>query len=141
MNIRIDLNEPKILAKVTGNPFGLLVSNEWKRLLDPYTPKETGLLMQGARLKPWEIEYIQPYSAYMYYGEVYVDPVTGASGFLTDEGWKSRKGVKKVPSGRKFNYQKNNPYATDHWDVKAAQAGQLDKLYRILNNALQSGRF
>ena len=140
MNLRIDLNEPRIREKVTSDRFGLLVSNEWKRLIDPYTPKDTGLLMQGANLKPWQIEYIQPYSAYMYYGEVYVDPVTGASGFLTDMGWMSRPGVKKVPSGRTFNYQKNNPYSTDHWDVKAAEAGQLNKLYRTLNNALHSGR-
>ena len=44
MNVRIDLNEPKILAKVQNDRFGLLVSNEWKRLIDPYTPRDTGTL-------------------------------------------------------------------------------------------------
>lgn len=141
MNLRIDLNEPKIRQKVTSDRFGLFVSNEWKRLIDPYTPKDTGIMQGSAKLRPWEIEYIQPYSAYQYYGEVYVDPATGASGFLTDEGWKSHRGVKKVPSGRPLEYQKNNPYSTDHWDIKAAEAGQLNKLYRTLNNRLQSGRF
>lgn len=141
MNLKIDLNEPRILQKVTNNKFGLLVSTEWKRLIDPYTPKDTGLMVQSVKLRPWEIEYIQPYSAYQYYGELYVDPVTGAGGFLTDEGWMSRPGVKKIPSGRSLNYQKNNPYSTDHWDVKAEQAGQMDKLYRTLNSALQSGNF
>lgn len=141
MKLRIDLNEPRIRAKVTSNRFGLFVAHEWKRLINPYTPKDTGLLMQTARVRPWEIEYIQPYSAYQYYGEKYVDPMTGAAGFLTDEGWKSRKGVKKVPSGEPLQYQKNNPYATDHWDEKAAKAGQLDKLYRTLNNGLRSGQF
>ena len=141
MNIRIDLNEPKIMQKVTSDRFGLLVSTEWKRLIDPYTPKDMGLLMQSAKLRPWEIEYIQPYSAYQYYGELYVDPVTGAGGFLTSEGWMSRPGVKKVPSGRPLNYQKNNPYSTDHWDEKAEQAGQKEKLYRALNNTWASGNF
>ena len=141
MNIQIELNEPKIRQKVTSDRFGLFVSNEWKRLIDPYTPKDTGLMLQTAKLRPWEIEYIQPYSAYQYYGEVYVDPITGAAGFLTDEGWKSRKGVKKVPSGRPLQYQKNNPYSTSEWDVAAAKAGQLNKLYRTLNNGLQSGKF
>lgn len=141
MNVRIELNEPKIRQKVTSERFGLFVSTAWKRLIDPYTPKDTGLMLQTARLRPHEIEYIQPYSAYQYYGEVYVDPATGAAGFMTGEGWKSRKGVKKVPSGRPLHYQKNNPYSTSEWDVAAEKAGQLNKLYRTLNNGLQSGQF
>ena len=40
---------------------------------------------------------------------------------------------------RPVTYKKQT--ATAQWDKKAAQAGQLDKLYRTLNNALQSGRF
>ncbi len=141
MNVRIDLNEPRILQKVTGDRFGLLTSTEWKRIIDPYTPKDTGLTMESARIYPWRIYYIQPWSAYVYNGELYVDPVTGAGGFLTSEGWMSRPGVKKIPSGKPLNYQKNNPYSTDHWDEKAEQAGQKEKLYRTLNNALQSGNF
>lgn len=141
MKLRIDLNEPGIRAKVTSDRLGLFVAHEWKRLINPYTPRDEGIMMQTAKARPWEIEYIQPYSAYQYGGEVYVGPQTGTAGFLTDEGWKSRKGVKKVPSGRPLQYQKNNPYATDHWDEKAAKAGQLDKLYRTLNNGLRSGQF
>lgn len=141
MNVRIDLNEPKILQKVTSDRFGLHVSNEWKRLIDPYTPKDTGLTMESARIYPWRIHYIQPWSAYVYNGELYIDPVTGAGGFLTSKGWMSRPGIKKIPSGKPLNYQKNNPYSTDHWDEKAEQAGQKDKLCRTLNNALQSGNF
>ncbi len=133
MNIRIDLNEPQIIGKVTSDEMGLFVSQTWKRYIDPYTPKDTGMMMQSVRYYPWEIEYFQPYSAYMYYGEVYVDPVTGAGGILTEEGWISRNGVKKVPSGREFEFQTNNPYSTDHWDIKAAEAGQLSKLYRTIN--------
>ena len=33
-----------------------------------------------------------------------VDPVTGAAGFLTADGWRSRKGVRKVVSERKYQY-------------------------------------
>ena len=110
MNVRIDLNEPKILAKVQNDRFGLLVSNEWKRLIDPYTPRDTGTMQNTAKVQPWKIHYIQPYSVYVYYGR-----------------------------GKKF--QKKNPYSTYEWDKAAANAGQLDKLTRTLNNALQSGRF
>lgn len=110
MNVRIDLNEPKILAKVQNDRFGLLVSNEWKRLIDPYTPRDTETMQDTAKLHPWKIHYIQPYSSAVYYG-------------------------------RGKNFQKKNPYSTYEWDVAAEQAGQKDKLYRTLNNALQSGRF
>ena len=110
MNVRIDLNEPKILAKVQNDRFGLLVSNEWKRLIDPYTPRDTGTMQDTAKLYPFKIHYIQPYSVYVYYGK-----------------------------GK--NFQKKNPYSTYEWDFAAEKAGQKDKLYRTLNNALQSGRF
>ena len=116
MNLRIDLNEPRIREKVTSDRFGLLVSNEWKRLIDPYTPRDTATLMNNVRFKPWQIHYFTPdYPEIVYYNP---------------------RGVKFVTQGTG-----RNPYATDHWDIKAEQAGQKDSLYRIANNALQSGRF
>ena len=110
MNIRIDLNEPRILEKVQGNRFGLLVSNEWKRLIDPYTPRDTGTMQNTAVLGAFNIHYKTPYATRIYYGKGY-------------------------------NFQKKNPYSTYEWDIKASESGQLDKLYRTLNNALQSGQF
>ena len=110
MNLRIDFNEPRIRKKITSDRFGLLVSNEWKRLIDPYTPRDTGVMEESARLYPFKIHYIQPYASYVYYG-------------------------------RDFKFQKKNPYSTYEWDIAAEQAGQKDKLYRTLNNALRSGRF
>ena len=110
MNVRIDLNEPKILAKVQNDRFGLLVSNEWKRLIDPYTPRDTGTMQDTAKLHPFKIHYIQPYSSAVYY----------------------MKGA---------NFQKKNPYSTYEWDIAAEKAGQKDKLYRTLNNALQSEQY
>ena len=113
MNIRIDLNEPGIYKKVTGDPFGKFVSQNWKRLIDPYTPRDTGALMgiigQSVDILPFKIHYKEPYAEYVYEN----DDVT---------------------------FQRNNPYSTDHWDIKAAQSGQLDKLYRTINSALQQGR-
>ena len=110
MNVRIDLNEPKILAKVQNDRFGLLVSNEWKRLIDPYTPRDTGTMQDTAVLGAFNIHYKTPYATRIYYGKGY-------------------------------NFQKKNPYSTYEWDIKASESGQLDKLYRTLNNALQSGQF
>ena len=69
MNVRIDLNEPKMLAMVQNVRFGLLVSNEWKRLMQPYEPRDTNTMSSTAKLYPWKIHYIQPYSARVYYGK------------------------------------------------------------------------
>lgn len=117
MNLRIDLNEPRIREKVTSDRFGLLVSNEWKRLIDPYTPRDTGVMQDKAQINPWTITYRgaktkngKYYAAYVYYGY-------------------------------DLNFQKKNPYSTYEWDIAAEKAGQKDKLYRTLNNALQSGKF
>ena len=59
MELKVNLNEPKIKEKVTSNRFGLFVSNEWKRLIDPYTPKDTGVLMgvtgQTVDIKPFDL--------------------------------------------------------------------------------------
>ena len=110
MELRIDLNEPKILAKVTSDKFGLFVSNEWKRWIDPYTPRDTGTLEESAKLYPFQIHYITKYAEKVYYG-------------------------------KDLTFQKKNPYSTYEWDIKASQSGQLDKLYRTLNNGLASGRF
>ena len=117
MNVRIDLNEPKILSKVQNDRFGMLVANEAKRVYDPYTPRDTGLMQDTAEIQPWKIIYRgaktsngKYYAAYVYYGY--------------DK-----------------NFQHKNPYSTYEWDKAAANAGQLDKLTRTLNNALQSGLY
>ena len=114
MEIKVDLNEPKILEKVTSDKFGLFVSNEWKRLIDPYTPRDTGVLMgitgQTVDILPFKLYYKSKYA-------------------------------ERVYNGSDMNFQKKNPYSTYEWDVKASKSGQLNKLYRTLNNGLQSGKF
>ena len=107
--IKIELNEPKILDKVKNDSFGLFLAQEWKRLISPYTPKRLGGLEDTAQVRPFEIEYIKPYSAYVYYGEKFH--------FRTD----------------------GNPYATFKWDKAAANNGQKDKLIRAANKYLRTG--
>lgn len=68
MNIRIDLNEPRIKEKVTSDRFGLLVSHEWKRLIQPYEPRDTNTMSSTAKLYPFKIHYVAPYSARVYRG-------------------------------------------------------------------------
>jgi hypothetical protein len=109
MNIKINLNQDKIVGKVKNDHMGLFVSQNWKRLIDPYTPRDTATMQNTARLYPFNIHYIQKYSS-------------------------------KVYHGKDLNFQKKNPYSTYEWDLAAARAGQLNKLYRTINNGLRSGR-
>lgn len=114
MEIKLNLNEPQIKQKVMSDKFGLFVSNEWKRLIDPYTPRDKGTLMSNTELSPHRIWYKEPYASTVYYNPRGVTYITQGSG--------------------------RNPFATEQWDIAAEQAGQKDKLYRILNNALKSGK-
>lgn len=117
VKVRVDLNEPRILQKVLNERFGVFVANEWKRLVDPYTPRDTGTMQDTAKVSPWTITYdamsadgTKSYAAYVYYGKDY-------------------------------NFKKNNPYSTYEWDKAAANAGQTDKLERTINAAIGSGQF
>jgi hypothetical protein len=110
MEINVEVDPKKILEKVTNDKFGLFVSQSWKRLIDPYTPRRTGQLIgiTGAtvELQPFEIHYNTNYAEYVY----------------ESDDWNFFKEL--------------SPFATDHWDEKAAEAGQVDKLYKTLNNYL-----
>ena len=56
----IKLDETKILNKVTNDKFGLLVANKWKILIDKYTPRDVGMLIQNFELLPFGIWYKEP---------------------------------------------------------------------------------
>lgn len=55
MNVRIDLNEPKIYEKVLNDRFGLLVSKSWKDLL---------LLQTGGLKMSYYAPFMQPINYY-----------------------------------------------------------------------------
>lgn len=98
----------------------------------PFVPMRTGSLDQRTRVIKNSIIYPGPYARYLYYGEVYVDPITKAAGFLDkDDQWKSRKGVKKIPSGRKLKISKAvHKQATSFW-FEASKAQNLEKWLRL----------
>lgn len=63
---------------------------EWHKLISPYTPRQTGTLMETVRIDNKGITYLSPYAHRMYEGESF--------NFRTDQ----------------------NPLACAHWDQKAA---------------------
>lgn len=69
MRLRIDLNEPRIMSKCTNDKFGKFAASEWRRLINPYTPRDTGQLMQNVSILPFKIHYKVPYATRVYYGK------------------------------------------------------------------------
>ena len=64
-----------------------------------------------------------PHGKYIYHGKVMVDPVTRAAGFLTPNGWRSRKDVPKVLTDRDLHYTTTkNPQAGPYWDRRLVAA-------------------
>lgn len=104
--IKIELHEKNIFDKVQNDRFGLFLAQDWKRLINPFTPHRDGPLEDTAQVRPFEIEYIQPYSHYVYYGETF--------NFRRDA----------------------NPYATYEWDKAAEKAGQKEKLIKSVDQYL-----
>lgn len=128
MNIKVQLNK-NVLKKINSDTFGLFASHEWHRLINPYTPHLTGKLERNVSYKPWQFTYLSPYSLYQYNGVLFVDPIYQVGGFTNDGGisWFSRRGVKKINSGKPLQYNKeHNSKATKEWD-KAAIREKKDK--------------
>ena len=75
-----------------------------------------------------------PEARMLYHGKVRVDPKTGKAGFLTDDGWKSRRGVAKVPSNRDLVYTTSkNAQAGPYWD-RRLKAAEMPVITRELQN-------
>lgn len=103
-----------------------------RRRIQRYMPYSSGdtikmMIIQSPVDEPF-IHVNGPHAHYVYEGKVWVDPVTHAAGFLTANGWRSRKDIAKVKTDRDLNYDKSkNPEAGPHWDRRlvAAEGKQM----------------
>ena len=119
---------------------GSRAQRDWDEFLidefEPYVPIETKMLMHSVTIATaigsGEIIYHTPYSKYLYYGKVMVDPKTKVAGFETDDGWKSRKGVAKILTNRELEYSKAvNKNAGPFWDMNA-EVDRIEKWKKFL---------
>jgi hypothetical protein len=101
------------------------------RLMVPYTPMRTGLLMESAKLGTvigsGEIVYLSPYARYLYYGEVYSPSIPILEGTEL-VGFFSPPGQKKHPTGREMSYDTSvHPQAGKLWfeRMKADHAEEI----------------
>ena len=102
------------------------------RRIQKYMPYRTGatikLTIAQTDINKPEIVTDAPYAKFLFYGKLMVDPKTGAAGFMTKNGWRSRKGVPKVRSNRDITYTKTkNPNAGSRWDraLSAAEGAAM----------------
>lgn len=92
------------------------------RRIKKYMPFVSGrfykiTVIQTDTKKP-EIVTDTPEGQYLFRGKVMIDPKINAAGFMTPEGWRSRKGSVKVRTSRNLVYNKTkNPMAGPRWDI------------------------
>lgn len=111
------------------------LANEVLKDTDKFVPKLTGKLSQMAHTEGNKVIYPGPYAHYQYEGIVYVDPKTGAAGFQTKNGWRSKKGVSKVPSGRTLNHKNGR----SKW-FEASKAANKSKWLQYYKKEITSGK-
>ena len=87
-----------------------------------------------------EIVTNTPYAKYLFYGKKMIDPKINASGFLTPEGWRSRRGSVKVLTAENLKYNKTkNPAAGPRWD-RALVAAEGKALVADLQSYIDRGK-
>ena len=65
-----------------------------------------------------------PQGKFLFNGKKMIDPKIGAAGFMTPEGWRSRRGSVKILTSDPLEYNKSkNPQAGPRWD-KALSAAE-----------------
>jgi hypothetical protein len=91
------------------------------RRIKRYMPFRSGatykITVNQTDIRKPEIVTDTPYAKYLFRGKIMIDPQTGVAGFLTSEGWRSRKGCVKVRTGRNLQFFRGkNPHAGPRWD-------------------------
>ena len=107
-----------------------VVTDEVLRLSDNYVPFQEGSLKASGHIEnQTDVVWNTPYARYMWNGIVYEDPDLHCAGFKTENGWRSRKGVKKVPSDpvRKLQYNGEKTRG-GHWVERMLQDGGRDAI-------------
>lgn len=94
----------------------------------PFVPMLTGSLRTRTRVTGNEVIYPGPYARYLYYGKLYVDPLTGSS--------YARKGVTKVPAVPEKDLIFHKPGTCSHW-FEASKAQNMEKWVRAAEKAVK----
>ena len=94
----------------------------------PFVPMLTGSLRTRTMVTGNEVIYPGPYARYLYYGKLYVDPLTGSS--------YARKGVTKVPAVPEKDLIFHRTGTRSHW-FEASRAQNMKKWVRVAEKAVK----
>lgn len=107
------------------------VAEEVLRLSEPYVPLDQGDLVASGHIENGtDVVWDTPYARYMWNGIVYEDPELHCAGFKTDNGWRSRKGVQKVPTDRSMEYRNGN-LRGPRWVERMMQNGGREAIEKV----------
>ena len=106
-----------------------VLAEQMEKDTQPFVPMLTGSLTQRTRVVGNDIIYPGPYSRFLYYGKVMIDPNTGST--------YAPKGGTKVVTDRNlvFNHTAH-PQAQAHW-CEASKAQNIDKWARVAQKAVK----
>ena len=126
----IELDIDKTLSKrFDDEEFGQSLADEWKRLIDPYTPFRHGGLRgmydnTGTTVSPFTIYYNPvPYIE----TDMGIEYLDGEPSYA-DEVYNDFYG-----KGYEIHKSGTSPYASAFWDKAAESAGEDEKLYSFAN--------
>lgn len=104
-----------------------IVAHQVKKDTERFVPMRTGSLRQRTRVVGNQVIYPGPYARYLYYGKLYVDPVTG-NPF-------AGKGVTKVPATPERDLIYHHPGTCSHW-FEVSKTRNIDKWLRTAQKAV-----
>ncbi len=112
-------------------------AEEILRLSGDYVPFKDGhLLKNGVVENGRDVVWDEPYAHYLWEGIVYEDPDLHCAGFQTDNGWRSKKKVKKIPTERSLKYGGGNLRGS-HWVDSMLNDGGLEKITGMLEKEMR----
>lgn len=106
-----------------------VVTNAVKDMSEQYVPFDRGDLAASATIENGtDVVWRTPYAHYMWGGIVYEDPLLHCAGFLVEDGgFRSRRGVEKVPTNRKLEYQEGS-IRGPMWVERMLQNGGAERI-------------
>lgn len=99
-----------------------------KKDTEPFVPMLNGGLRGKTKVIGNLIVYEGPYARYLYYGKLYVDPLTGSP--------YAREGVTKVPAVPEKDLIFHKPGTCSHW-FEASKAQNMEKWVRVAVKAVK----
>lgn len=139
INYSCDFNMNECIRTLGLNERGRVqqvVTNAVLELSEPYIPFDQGDLMVSGHIENGtDVVWDTPYAQYMWNGIVYEDPVLHCAGFQTENGWRSKKGVQKVPTERSMEYR-NGTQRGPRWVDRMLQNGGMEKIKQMVRKVV-----